>query len=99
MAIGDAQAATEAACKPIRVVARKIKHAAAPAGRDLAALNAFLDLYGKAAPHGILISMHPRAERLGARIYNLPLGLIPNWALKRDTPTTNPRGYLGIGAR
>ena len=61
-----------------RLVPIEIKHAASPASRDLAALHAFLDLYGRTAPHGVLISMHPRVERLSPRIYNVPLGLILN---------------------
>lgn len=59
-----------------RLVPIEIKHTASPAGRDFAALNAFLDLYSAIAPVGILISMYPRVERLTPRIYNLPLGLI-----------------------
>ncbi|MBI4517887.1 MAG: ATP-binding protein [Deltaproteobacteria bacterium] len=61
-----------------RLVPIEIKHAASPASRDLTPLEAFLDLYPKTARHGILISMHPRVERLTQRIYNLPLGLILN---------------------
>jgi len=61
-----------------RLVPIEIKHAASPAANDLTALHAFLDLYKKTARHGILISMHPRVERLSPRIYNLPLGLVLN---------------------
>lgn len=59
-----------------QLVPIEIKHAASPASRDLAALNAFLDLYAATAPLGIIISMHPRVERMTPRIYNVPLGLI-----------------------
>jgi hypothetical protein len=61
-----------------RLVPIEIKHAASLASRDVKPLEAFLDLYPKTARHGILISMHPRVERLTQRIYNMPLGLILN---------------------
>lgn len=59
-----------------RLVPIEVKHTASPTGRDLAALDAFLDMYPTLAPRGILISMCPRIERLTPRIYNLPLGLL-----------------------
>jgi hypothetical protein len=59
-----------------RLVPIEIKHTASVGGHDLTALNAFLDLYGRTAHHGIFISMQPRVERLSPRIYNLPVGLI-----------------------
>lgn len=59
-----------------RLVPIEIKHAASPVAQDLTPLNAFLDLYEKTARHGVLVSMHPRVERLSRRIYNVPVGLI-----------------------
>jgi hypothetical protein len=43
---------------------------------DGAAPEAFLDLHPRLSRTGVLISMHPRVERLSRRVYNLPLGLL-----------------------
>jgi predicted AAA+ superfamily ATPase len=55
----------------------EIKHTASPRQRDGAPLATFLE-DPTAAPVGILISLHPRVEKLTRRIYNLPLGLLLN---------------------
>ena len=61
-----------------RLVPVEVKHTASPRTRDLSPLSAFLEDPATAAPLGILISLHPRVEKLTRRIYNLPLGLLLN---------------------
>jgi hypothetical protein len=61
-----------------RLVPVEIKHAASIGPRDLNALHAFLDDYPKQSSLGVLISLSPRVERLSARVFNVPLGLILN---------------------
>jgi hypothetical protein len=59
-----------------RLIPIEIKHAASPQARDCRALETFLDDYPTLSDTGLLISMHPRVERISRRIYNVPLGLI-----------------------
>ena len=53
----------------------EIRHTASPRRRDLTPIESFMTL-PDAAPHGILVSMHPRVEALTPRVFNLPLGLL-----------------------
>lgn len=59
-----------------RLVPIEIKHAASPHARDVRPMEMFLEQYSKRARHGILISMHPRVERVSRNIYNFPIGLL-----------------------
>jgi len=61
-----------------RLVPIEVKHATSHTARDLAALNMFIDLYQPRAPHGLLVSMNPKIERIAPRVFNVPLGLILN---------------------
>ena len=42
---------------------------------DTAHLRLFLDDYGKAAPHGLLLHTGERAERIADRIWAIPLSV------------------------
>ncbi len=59
-----------------RLVPIEIKHASSTHARDVRALETFLDLYPKQAQRALLISMHPRVERISRRVYNFPVGLL-----------------------
>jgi predicted AAA+ superfamily ATPase len=56
----------------------EIKHAATPQNIDLQGLREFLAAYARYARAGLLLSLHPRVERLAANIWNFPIGLLLN---------------------
>lgn len=59
-----------------RVVPIEIKHAMHLRREDYHGVQSFMDLYHTKAPRGVLISMHPRVERLAENIWSFPLGLL-----------------------
>jgi len=59
-----------------RLVPLEIKHTANPGRGDLTPVRLFLSREPEAAATGIVVSLAPRVERLGDRIFNLPLGLL-----------------------
>jgi len=56
-----------------RVVPLEVKASGRPRAADTAHMRAFLDDYGKRAPHGVLLHSGERAERLAERIWAIPL--------------------------
>ncbi len=63
------------------VIPIEVKATSRPRVGDIAHLRLFLNDYGKAAPHGLLLHTGERAERLADRIWAIPLsvalGLVP----------------------
>jgi predicted AAA+ superfamily ATPase len=55
------------------VVPLEVKASGRPRPADIRHLRMFLDEYGKAAPHGVLLHTGTRAERLAERIWAVPL--------------------------
>ncbi len=56
------------------VVPIKVKAADHPRLADVSSLELFLSEYGDLAPHGILPHTGERTDRLGERIWAVPLG-------------------------
>ena len=57
------------------VIPIEIKATSRPRVGDTAHLRLFLDDYGKAAPHGLLLHTGERAERIADRIWAIPLSV------------------------
>lgn len=78
-----------------RVVPIEVKHAMHLRPEDYRGLRAFMELYGAKAPKGILVSMHPRVERVAANIWNLPLGLLLNGPKSDSVGLNAPESQAG----
>jgi uncharacterized protein len=59
-----------------RVVPIEIKHAMRLRPEDYRGVQSFMALYHGKASKGVVISMHPRVERLAENIWNFPLGML-----------------------
>jgi predicted AAA+ superfamily ATPase len=73
-----------------RLVPIEIRHAARLRPRHASGIQAFMRAYGEQAPSGILVSLHPKVDRVSERIWNLPLGLILNGCCSSGADSATP---------
>lgn len=59
-----------------RLTPIEIKHARRLRPDDWAGVKAFMELYGDAAPAGVILSLDPQLRKVHDRIWNVPLGLL-----------------------